>query len=68
MNTDMLKMERLMQKSLKNFKKFEGADKFLPKPIFKQKTNASSKGLIYFGSTEAAMQISRSTFCFRFPN
>ena len=37
-------------------KKFEGADKFLPKPIFKQETNASSKGLIYFGSTEAAMQ------------
>jgi 2-oxoglutarate ferredoxin oxidoreductase subunit alpha len=37
-------------------KKFEGAYKFLPKPIFKQKTNASSNGLIYFGSTEAAMQ------------
>ena len=37
-------------------KKFEGADKFLPKPIFKQETNASSNGLIYFGSTEAAMQ------------
>ena len=37
-------------------KKFEGADKFLPKPIFKQDINASSKGLIYFGSTEAAMQ------------
>ena len=37
-------------------KKFEGADKFLPKPIFKQETNASSRGLIYFGSTEAAMQ------------
>tara|TARA_B100001250_G_scaffold264375_1_gene227944 strand:+ start:1779 stop:3611 length:1833 start_codon:yes stop_codon:yes gene_type:complete len=37
-------------------KKFEGAYKFLPKPIFKQETNASSNGLIYFGSTEAAMQ------------
>jgi 2-oxoglutarate ferredoxin oxidoreductase subunit alpha len=37
-------------------KKFEGAHKFLPKPIFKQDINASSKGLIYFGSTEAAMQ------------
>ena len=37
-------------------KKFEGAYKFLPQPIFKQETNASSIGLIYFGSTEAAMQ------------
>ncbi len=37
-------------------KKFKGAHKFLPKPIFKQDTNASSIGLIYFGSTEAAMQ------------
>ena len=37
-------------------KKFEGAYKFLPKPVFKQETNASSRGLIYFGSTEAAMQ------------
>ena len=37
-------------------KKFEGAYKFLPKPIFKQETNASPKGLIYFGSTDASMQ------------
>ena len=37
-------------------KKFKGAHKFLPKPVFKQDTNASSIGLIYFGSTEAAMQ------------
>ena len=37
-------------------KKFKGAHKFLPKPVFKQDTNASSMGLIYFGSTEAAMQ------------
>ena len=37
-------------------KKFESAHKFLPQPIFKQETNASAKGLIYFGSTEAAMQ------------
>jgi 2-oxoglutarate ferredoxin oxidoreductase subunit alpha len=37
-------------------KKFEGAHKFLPQPIFKQETNSSAKGLIYFGSTEAAMQ------------
>ena len=37
-------------------KKFEGAHKFLPKPIFKQETNASPKGLIYFGSTDASMQ------------
>tara|TARA_B100001094_G_scaffold198755_1_gene192832 strand:- start:203 stop:2035 length:1833 start_codon:yes stop_codon:yes gene_type:complete len=37
-------------------KKFKGAHKLLPKPVFKQDTNASSIGLIYFGSTEAAMQ------------
>ena len=37
-------------------KKFNGAHKFLPKPVLKQDTNASSIGLIYFGSTEAAMQ------------
>jgi 2-oxoglutarate ferredoxin oxidoreductase subunit alpha len=37
-------------------KKFKGAHKFLPKPVFKQDANASSIGLIYFGSTEAAMQ------------
>jgi len=37
-------------------KKFKGADKFLPNPVFKQETNASSRGLIYFGSTEAPMQ------------
>ena len=37
-------------------KKFAGASSYLPKPIYKQDTNASSKGLIYFGSTEAAMQ------------
>ena len=37
-------------------KKFAGAYSYLPKPIYKQDTNASSKGLIYFGSTEAAMQ------------
>jgi 2-oxoglutarate ferredoxin oxidoreductase subunit alpha len=37
-------------------KKFNGATKFLPKPVLKQETNASSIGLIYFGSTEAAMQ------------
>ena len=37
-------------------KKFKGAHKFLPKPVCKQDTNASSIGLIYFGSTEAAMQ------------
>jgi 2-oxoglutarate ferredoxin oxidoreductase subunit alpha len=37
-------------------KKFKGAHKFLPKPVFKQDTNASYIGLIYFGSTEAAMQ------------
>ena len=37
-------------------KKFAGAYSYLPKPTYKQDTNASSKGLIYFGSTEAAMQ------------
>ena len=37
-------------------KKFEGAHKFLPSPIFKQETNASANGIIYFGSTEAVMQ------------
>jgi 2-oxoglutarate ferredoxin oxidoreductase subunit alpha len=37
-------------------KKFEGAHKFLPRPILKQETNSSANGIIYFGSTEAVMQ------------
>ena len=36
--------------------KYEGAHKFLPEAIFKQDINASSVGIIYFGSTEASMQ------------
>ncbi|SVB13211.1 uncharacterized protein METZ01_LOCUS166065 [marine metagenome] len=37
-------------------KKYEGSIKFLPQATFKQETNASSIGAIYFGSTEAAIQ------------
>ena len=37
-------------------KKYQGAIKYLPKAVFKQDINASSVGVIYFGSTEASMQ------------
>ena len=37
-------------------RKYEGSAKILPKAVFKQDTNASSIGAIYFGSTEAPMQ------------
>ena len=36
--------------------KYQGAHTFLPQAVFKQDTNASSFGVIYFGSTEASMQ------------
>ena len=37
-------------------KKYEGSTKFLPKAVFKQGINASSTGIIYYGSTEASIQ------------
>jgi len=37
-------------------KKYQGANEYLPKAVFKQDINASSVGVIYFGSTEASMQ------------
>jgi 2-oxoglutarate ferredoxin oxidoreductase subunit alpha len=36
--------------------KYQGAHKFLPQAVFKQDINASSVGVIYFGSTEASIQ------------
>ena len=37
-------------------KKYQTAAELVPNPIFKQETNASSIGVIYYGSTEASMQ------------
>ena len=37
-------------------KKYQTASELVPNPIFKQETNTSSIGVIYYGSTEASMQ------------
>jgi len=37
-------------------KKYQTAAELVPNPIFKQETNTSSIGVIYYGSTEASMQ------------
>ena len=37
-------------------KKYQTAAELVPCPIFKQETNNSSLGIIYYGSTEASMQ------------
>ena len=37
-------------------KKYQTASELVPNPIFKQETNTSSTGVIYYGSTEASMQ------------
>ena len=37
-------------------KKYQTASELVPNPIFKQETNSSSIGVIYYGSTEASMQ------------
>ena len=37
-------------------KKYQTASELVPNPIFKQETNTSSIGIIYYGSTEASMQ------------
>tara|TARA_Y100000590_G_scaffold92544_2_gene104656 strand:+ start:8042 stop:9868 length:1827 start_codon:yes stop_codon:yes gene_type:complete len=37
-------------------KKYQTAAELVPGPIFKQETNNSSLGIIYYGSTEASMQ------------
>ena len=37
-------------------KKYQTASELVPNPVFKQETNTSSIGIIYYGSTEASMQ------------
>ena len=37
-------------------KKYQTASKLVPRPIFKQETNSSSLGVIYYGSTDASME------------
>ncbi len=37
-------------------KKYQTAAELVPSPVFKQDTNTSSLGIIYYGSTEASMQ------------
>jgi len=37
-------------------KKYQTAAELVPNPIFKQETNTSTIGVIYYGSTEASMQ------------
>jgi len=37
-------------------KKYQTASELVPNPVFKQETNTSSIGVIYYGSTEASMQ------------
>ena len=37
-------------------KKYQTASELVPAPVFKQQTNSSSLGVIYYGSTEASMQ------------
>ena len=37
-------------------KKYQTASELVPSPVFKQETNTSSIGVIYYGSTEASMQ------------
>ena len=37
-------------------KKYQTASDMVPSPVFKQETNSSHLGVIYFGSTEASMQ------------
>ena len=37
-------------------KKYQTASELVPTPVFKQQTNSSSLGVIYYGSTEASMQ------------
>ena len=37
-------------------KKYQTASELVPNPIFKQETNTSPIGIIYYGSTEASMQ------------
>ena len=37
-------------------KKYQTASELVPAPVFKQQTNSSSLGVIYYGSTEASLQ------------
>ena len=37
-------------------KKFQTASSLVPAPVFNQEKNASSMGIIYFGSTDCSMQ------------